>query len=400
MSPQVMSLKSKLKLTGFLCFHLLLIGVVITWGAMRFQSWEQQKQLPEIRLTPLSVTPQYDRPEIVSDEDLVKVLNRLRPKFRGKSPQTNHVDHALRFWGIEAEFDDPRSLSGIEMRDLLLDHRRFGDAWGEKTDPLLVHNQFGVRVRVQEGLETSSHEDHTLATLAEVGTASDYPVVTSEGETNLSAMIEEAMRSFSLNQVEYEWSAIVFALYINSARDWMTTEGQNINFDLISERIMRQPPVKGVCYGNHRLHALVILLRVDEQTPILTKAGREKIVKYLQGITSVLVKNQSEEGFWDKNWDAQPLDLESEKKFAPDSRRVLATGHAMEWWSLAPPEVLPPDETLQKAGHWLVETIQQMPESEIQSSYTFLSHAGRALALWRGKFPFQVDLSSQSVEAL
>tara|TARA_R110000850_G_scaffold32282_6_gene88564 strand:+ start:1497 stop:2699 length:1203 start_codon:yes stop_codon:yes gene_type:complete len=400
MSTQVMSLKSKLKLAGFLCFHLLLAGVVITWGAIRFQNWEQQKQLPELRLNPLSVTPQYNRPEIVSDDDLVKVLNRLRPQFRGKSPRINHVDHALRFWGIEAEFDDSRSLSGIEMRDILLDHRRFGDVWGKKTDPLLVHNQYGVRPRVQEGLATSSHEDHTLATLAEVGTPADYPVVTSEGETKLSAMIEETMRSFTLNQVEYEWSSVVFALYFNTARDWMTTEGQYINFDLISERIMRQPPVKGVCYGNHRLHALVILLRVDEQTSILTKAGREKIVKYLQEITSLLVKNQSEEGFWDKNWDGRPLDLASEKKFTPVARRVLATGHAMEWWSLAPPEVLPPDETLQKAGHWLVETIQQMPESEIQGSYTFLSHAGRALALWRGKFPFQVDLSSQDTESL
>ncbi|HAW26772.1 MAG TPA: hypothetical protein DCY03_01440, partial [Planctomycetaceae bacterium] len=185
MSTQVMSLKSKLKLAGFLCFHLLLAGVVITWGAIRFQNWEQQKQLPELRLNPLSVTPQYNRPEIVSDDDLVKVLNRLRPQFRGKSPRINHVDHALRFWGIEAEFDDSRSLSGIEMRDILLDHRRFGDVWGKKTDPLLVHNQYGVRPRVQEGLATSSHEDHTLATLAEVGTPADYPVVTSEGETKL-----------------------------------------------------------------------------------------------------------------------------------------------------------------------------------------------------------------------
>lgn len=393
MSPQVMSLKSKLKMAGFLCFHLLLVGVVITWGAIRFQSWEQQKQLPELRLNPLSVTPQYNRPEIVSDEDLVKVLNRLQPRFRGKSPQINHVDHALRFWGIEAEFDDPLSLSGIEMRDILLDHRRFGDVWGEKTDPLLVHNQYGVRPRVQEGLATSSHEDHTLATLAEVGTPADYPVVTSEGETSVSALIEETMRSFTLNQIEYEWSAVVFALYLNTARDWMTTEGQYINFDVISERIMRQPPVKGVCYGNHRLHALVILLRVDEQTPILTDSGRAKIVKYLQGITSLLVKNQSEEGYWDKNWDGQPLDQTSEQKFNPVASRVLATGHAMEWWSLAPPEVLPPDQTLEKAGQWLVKTIQEMPESEIKASYTFLSHAGRALALWRGKFPHQIELS-------
>lgn len=388
--------RKKMRVAGFLCFHILLVSAAIGWGAVRYQEWQQQKELPALRLNPLKVVPLYDRPKIVSDEDLVQVLYKLRPQFRGKEPRINHVDHALRFWGIESVFEDPKCLSGVEMRDLLLDHRRFFQVWGTETKPLLVRNQYGVKPLVQQGLATSSHEDHTLATLAEVGTPADFPVVTSEGETTLAAMIQESLRSFSLNQKEYEWTTLVFALYLNSAHDWMTTEGQYVNFDLIADRIMRQQPTKGVCYGNHRLHALVMLLRVNEQTPILTKEGREKIIQYLQNITSLLVKTQSDEGFWDKNWDGTKLDLSSEKLFTPRARRVLATGHAMEWWSLAPEEVLPPDETLQKAGHWLVRTIKKMPASEIKSSYTFLSHAGRALALWRGKFPSEVDLSSDA----
>ncbi|WP_339731838.1 hypothetical protein [uncultured Gimesia sp.] len=390
------SLRQKLRVAGFLSLHILLVGVVVGWGAVRFQEWEAQKKLPQLRLNPLKVVPRYDQPDIVSEQDLAQVLYRLRPQFRGKEPRINHVDHALRFWGIEATFDDPKCTSGMEMRDILLDHRRFHQVWGSETKPLLVQNQFGIRPRVQQGEATSSHEDHTLATLAEVGTPVDYPVVTSKGETTLAAMIQETLSSFSLNQVEYEWSALVFALYIDQPQDWLTTEGQRVNFDTIADRIMRQKPTKGVCFGNHRLHALVMLLRVDEQTPILTKAGRENVIGYLKNITQLLVKNQSEEGYWDKNWDGTKLETSFEKKFTPRARRVLATGHAMEWWSLAPPEVLPPEETLQKAGHWLVNTIKEMPDSEIKSSYTFLSHAGRALALWRGKFPYQVDLSSQA----
>jgi hypothetical protein len=387
--------RTKLRVAGFLSFHILLVSAAICWGAVRFHTWEDQKQLPKLRLNPLQVAPLYDRPQIVSDEDLARVLYRLRPQFRGNSPQINYVDHALRFWGIEATFDDPKSLSGIEMRDILLDHRRFGQVWGAETKPLLVQNEFGIRPRVQQGLATSSHEDHTLASLAEVGTPVDYPVVTSKGETTLAAMIQETLRSFSLNQLEYEWSTLVFALYLQDPHDWMTSEGQFVNFDLIADRIMRQQPTKGVCYGNHRLHALVMLLRIDDQASVLTKEGREKIIRYLKNITHLLVKSQSDEGFWDKNWDGHELDLSSEKAFTPRARRILATGHAMEWWALAPQEVLPPAETLQKAGHWLVNSIQEMPESEIKNSYTFLSHAGRALALWRGKFPSQVDLSHQ-----
>ncbi|MDF1743588.1 MAG: hypothetical protein P1V19_07820, partial [Gimesia sp.] len=184
-------------------------------------------------------------------------------------------------------------------------------------------------------------------------------------------------------------------LYLQSPQDWMTTEGQLVNFDLIAERIMRQQPTKGVCYGKHRLHALVMLLRVDEQAPILTDQGREKIILYLKNITALLVKTQAKEGYWDKNWDGRKLELSSEKSFTPRARRILATGHAMEWWALAPEEVQPPEETLKKAGHWLVNSIKAMPESEIKSSYTFLSHAGRALALSRAKCPSQVDISQQ-----
>lgn len=396
MSRSGTSLQKKLKTAGFLCFHILLVGVAVGWAAVRYQAWEQAKQLPTLRLNPLQVTPEYDRPEIVSDQDLGEVLARLQPQFRGKQPRINYVDHALRFWGLEAEFDDPKSLSGIEMRDILLDHRRFGQVWGPKTKPLLVRNENGLRARVQEGLETSSHEDHTLATLAEVGTPADYPIVLAQGETTLAEMVQQSLKSFSLNQVEYEWSALVFALFLDSPQHWLTSEGQQIDFDTITERIMRQQPTQGVCYGNHRLHALVMILRVDEQTPILSQSGRQRVISYLQGITSRLVKSQAAEGYWDKNWDGSRLDLSTEIKFTPRARRVLATGHAMEWWALAPPEVLPPDETLVKAGHWLTETIKKMPETEIKSGFTFLSHAGRALALWRGKFPAEVELAPAS----
>ncbi|MDF1743587.1 MAG: hypothetical protein P1V19_07815, partial [Gimesia sp.] len=203
--------RKKLSVACYLGFHILLVSAAIGWGAVRFHSWEEQKQLPQIRLNPLKVTPLYDRPSIVSDEDLAGVLYRLRPQFRGTTPRINHVDHALRFWGIEATFDDPKSLSGIEMRDILLDHRSFNQVWGEKSKPLLVQNQYGIKPRVQDGLASSSHEDHTLATLAEVGTPADYPVVTPNGETTLAAMIQETLSSFSLNQLEYEWSTLVFA---------------------------------------------------------------------------------------------------------------------------------------------------------------------------------------------
>jgi hypothetical protein len=71
---------------------------------------------------------------------------------------------------------------------------------------------------------------------------------------------------------------------------------------------------------------------------------------------------------------------------------LLVTGHALEWWSLAPSELLPPRETLVKAGQWTVNAILELDDETILKRYGPLSHAGRALAMWRGLWPYQVEL--------
>jgi len=70
--------------------------------------------------------------------------------------------------------------------------------------------------------------------------------------------------------------------------------------------------------------------------------------------------------------------------------RIIATGHALEWWSLAPEELLPPRETVVRAVRWVVGTVDELSEEEIQANISFLSHAGRALSQWRGREPAEV----------
>jgi len=240
---------------------------------------------------------------------------------------------------------------------------------------------------MQTGLATASHEDHTLACLAEVGTPLDFPVITANGEKTVNDLFRDAFLSFSLNQVEYEWSALAFALYCPTDKQWFTTEGQLISFDDLADRIMRQKLTQGVCAGNHRLHTLAIMLRVHEQVPLLSDTMRTRIEQHLLHVTEKLVANQAADGSWDMNWDG---DTKKDFGSLPEiSRRILATGHALEWWAFAPKSVLPKREVLVKAAQWIVKTVDGMTDAQIVKSYTFLSHAGRSLALWRGKFPAQ-----------
>lgn len=385
----------------FCAVQAVLISAAAGYGSHRYNRLTADRVLPTPRLHPLHVGPLYDRPAVVSDEQLVGVLGLLQPRLRGRQPKINHVDHALRFWGVEATFDDPECLSGVELRELLLDHRAFTAAWGPETKPFLIPDTSGdsdsLSFRTKAGDAAASHYDHSLAGLAEVGTPLDYPVITPIGERPLGAALHYSLAHFSLNQEEYEWSTLALLHYCPDTPRWFTTEGQAITWDRLADRLMRQRLAQGVCYGSHRLHALVMLLRVDaEQQRLLTNECRQRIVEHLQDVTARLVAAQHADGYWDGRWPGDEVDGPQpetvEGPHGVEADRLLVTGHTLEWWALAPPEVQPPPETVIRAGQWLCRRIPALSPGQITAYYPFLTHAGRALALWRGKLPHQVAL--------
>lgn len=392
--------KRGLWVVAFATIQLLAICAAAGWAAYRIDDLTAERELPALRSRPLDVPPLYDEPEVVSDEQLSRSLSKLGLRFDGETTAISHVDHALRFWTPATEFDDPSVMPAHDMLLVLTDHRRFAEAYGPDTPPLLIDEGSGVRVRTLEGRATSSHVDHTMACLAEVGLPLDFPVVTPTRETTFRAVVEQSLRDFSLNQQEYEWSAMTYVLLLPPVDRWVTSEGQVMTFDRIARRIMREALPLGVCFGHHRMHTLVMFLRVDDQMrrqgekPILSSGTREDVVRYLQDITAKLVAHQHKDGFWDANW-PHGLPPPAPEGAIPEeviSRRFIATGHPMEWWALAPAEVLPPKTALVAAGQWLVRSIDELTPDQVQRFNPFLSHAGRALALWRGRLPNEVTL--------
>jgi hypothetical protein len=118
------------------------------------------------------------------------------------------------------------------------------------------------------------------------------------------------------------------------------------------------------------------------------------VVAYLHDVTRRLIASQHAEGYWSANWpgeeDDGPQAEFAQSPMGPLADRILATGHALEWWAFAPPEVLPPLEVRIRAAGWLVKTIDDLTPEQVNRFYTFLTHAGRALTLWRGHFPAEI----------
>ena len=338
----------------FLIAQAVLVPAAVAVPLVRSGSLSDAPRLPELRNEPLAVTPRYDDPQVVTDGQLAMVLEKLRPQLAHQQPKVNHVDHALRFWGVDARFDDPACLSGEAMRQLLLDHGTFAAAWGESTHPLLERVAGGVAVRTQLGFATASHVDHTLATLAEIGTPLDQSIVTASGPATVADVLRGALSDFSLNQQEYEWTTLALALYSPEATPWRSKERQAVTFDRLADRIMRQPYAQGVCYGNHRLFTLAVLLHVDDEHEIFSSTARTRVVEHLIEATGRLIATQSSEGYWDENWSGAGNVTGDVQKMKEQGRRLLATGHALEWWAVAPSDLHPPRDVIVRAGQWLV----------------------------------------------
>jgi len=377
--------------TLFLLSQLMLLGTIAVAAIAALP--RSADPVPQLQNEPRSVTLRYDWPHVITDNQLTRVMTKLRPQLRHERPKINHVDHALRCWGQAATFEDPDCLSGQEMVAMLTDHHAYAAFWGEDAAPLLIGGEFGPGFRTQQGEASASHVDHTLGTLAEIGIPLDYPIHLQDQAppTTVKQLLTAAMLDFRLNQKEYEWTTVAAASYATGPTHWLSQDGEQITFDLLAQRLMRQAWVDGVCYGNHRLYALAMLLQFDDQAQLFReRETRQNVLTHLSEATSRLVKSQADQGYWDENWEDATRPAQEMEAGGPTMRRILATGHALEWWAIAPEEVLPPREVVVRGAQWLVVEIEQMEPESVVKNYTFLTHVGRALCLWRGKFPHEL----------
>lgn len=350
------------------------------------------------RQQPLVIEPLYNDPDVVSDEELAGVLAKVQPRFWSKDNPTrpmpglkpNYVEHALRTWWIKAKFQDPQVMSGDDLKDYLVDHGKWLTAWSDvkrkHAASLIQDTADGVSIRWGKEEGTSVHHDHWLACLTEAGVPLDEPVFTPNGRKTIADVLQEALHDFRLDETEVEWSAMAFGFWIAPQRHWTTRTGRTVSFDMLAERLMRGHMRFGVCSGTHRLYSLMVLIRLDDDHHILSPEMREQSTDHLRKARDLIMVTQFEDGHWPSNWSdgAEALSKPIED---PLYKKVIATGHHLEWLAIAPKELHPPHEMILKAADWVIKTTLEQTDKDIGERYTFFSHVGNALALWRNTHP-------------
>jgi hypothetical protein len=349
---------------------------------------------PEVvlpRTAPTAILPRFDDPRVVTDAQLAAVLDRVKPPTAAVT--TNNFVHALRLWGPNADFGDAKVPSGQELRNYFLDDATFRRWAGERTPPLFYRGKDGIEVRsyddqLADRNTSSFHTNDLVATLAEIGTPLDTPLVLRDGQARVSDLLTTALRKAHPDQLEYEWTAIAYARYVFPQPGWRNKYGQRMDADLLVDQIVRQPAELGPCNGLHRLEALAVLYRADEEHQMLRPRTKAKVLRYMQLSSQMLVQAQTAEGFWTRQWPRGGAASQVTKaNSATLHDKLLVTGHHLEWLALAPEEVQPPRETVVRAAQWLTRTLLEMDEKDLLQAYGPYTHAARALCLWRSVEP-------------
>ncbi|MCE9527450.1 MAG: hypothetical protein K8R36_15515, partial [Planctomycetales bacterium] len=361
--------------------------VLAALTAYRFTSGALSPAAPEHivvpRNEPAVIAPQYNEPRLCTDQQLAEVLGRVKPP--GAPVNTNNMVHALRLWGKDADFGDPTIPTGKEMLGYFLDDAIFQQWAGKETPSLFFVGDDGIQPRIFDDggkyRPTSSyHPDDLLATLAEVGTSLDTPMHLRGSEAKVAELLDDSMRRFYLDRLEFEWSAISYVRYLYPLKQWRNKYGERMSVESLVKELMEKAPEAGPCDGLHRLEAMVLLYRVDEaaqaagQKSILSKKDRGRMLGYMNRVSELLVAAQSPEGYWTRQWSkgAPPAELNDEPvakaeengdaksdtkstakpKADPKAKsnamhdKLLVTGHQLEWLALAPEQVQPPRENI------------------------------------------------------
>ena len=127
------------------------------------------------------------------------------------------------------------------------------------------------------------------------------------------------------------------------------------------------------------------LLRLSEENGgvLLTSVTRDKVMEFLHGAKELMIASQDPDGSWPPNWHEGAAAAANRDPNEKVYRRVIATGHHLEWLAIAPQELHPPHEDIVRAAKWVIKNTLETPQEQIDGSYTFYSHVGNSLALWR-----------------
>ncbi|GHT18184.1 hypothetical protein FACS1894189_5690 [Planctomycetales bacterium] len=350
---------------------------------------------------PIRIEPVGNPQHIVTEKQLAVALAASLPLWH--PPSVPSLVHELKLWGKNCNFPPEtvggKGRTGQMMIETLLNDQIcaentviLGDGRGGS---YLIDSPYGIHP-IQSGsydameYRAETHFGKLTMLMALTGVPLSTPVTTASGRTGtLADILQDTIMNFDWSK-ELEFAGCSFALWLPPEKSWMNQFDETFTFDDLMNRLLAIPLGKGTCGGCHVPYTVVMLLRVNEQYPIIETKTRQRAEAWIKHVIDVLVQNQLPDGTWDRDWGKT-----GEKGMLYNDiilDKITVIGHHLEWIALLPESFDVPKEMIQKAIVAVTEQIEQLPPVAKRSFKTVLpcSHAAKALALLMRQESFEV----------
>ena len=408
---------------GFTILTAAIVAITAGQGAWRLllpksRFVDKQQKIIEVRRIPrrelpLDIKPYAFYRDLLTDEELGAIVAAADPCWR--SPNVGQFLHSIRLWGANAPFERAWQLPGEAHLNLyspqdqlkaLLHHPEFTHVFANESSirTLLSIGDAGISVMTNSDSEVASqagqyHVDKLLQVLAEVGMPESSPVIPRSigdagREWTIADIINESLWKFSFNQ-EAEFTISAYARWLLPPARWKNRFDEQCSLDSLVNALLDSSQKGHACVGLHLPYALVSAYRANQAAPFLSPSTVGRIEDRMREISQLLTLVQRADGSWNPDWnghfDRDPNDGRWYLDQSPFPE-IYATGHHLEWIALAPLELGPPPDVVQRAVDYLKNAITSMPQPFFYHAdvYPLGSHAIRALCLLRGVTPAEI----------
>lgn len=337
----------------------------------------------QIESSPFRMTSYFVSPMEIGAERLAAIRRLSYPLHQGMTASL--ALHALMSHGIDAQFDHPNIRSGEDLWRAVTDDAAGIVMFGS---PTLIQTRHGVRsaIIVDDPRAREHHRDQLLAVMAKLGSPLATPLRVQNEDFTLKDLLTDSIANYTVNQIEIEWTALAYALYLPPQRSWTNKFGETFSFDDLAERVLSRNLGSASCCGSHVVWAMIAMVQVDTaRGPILSKENCKRLKVRIEQCVASALETQNDDGSWGADWSRGESMPESPQQFAMDadslSNRLVATSHIPQWMLTLPPGVRLPDRNLHLAGEWLLRVLDGVSdEAFARDHYCPVSHAAALLS--------------------
>ena len=330
---------------------------------------------------PLSIRPLVQRLIPVNDET-IKWIRTFSLPDEEETFGVSHFCHVLRMHGLRQKL--PRSNgAGETIVGMLTSDVKSKEYYGY---PAVVKTRSGIRfptvVKTKEDPSREVHQDQCLACFAEQGMSLDFPLTVAGQKVPLRGVLEDSIANFHLKQPELDWTLIAYALYLPPENKWTNRYGEDFSFDDLVTEMMSRRYRELTCYGTHTLYGLTLLLRANEDLPVLSDSARNLVRTRLEVVLQHAISTQRPDGAWQMDWHKELLESLGERAmlFPPTSTGDLhATSHLAEWMLFLPVDLQPPQDVYLRSAIALREMLTTTSSDVLKKNFCPCTHAARTL---------------------